>query len=167
MIETITEFVSDPYVLIVILTLMPFLELRASIPYGILVAKLPWWQVFVLAVIVNIALGPVIYFLIDKFLHLMLRIGFVKRIWDRMIVKTQKKIHPKVERYGLVGLGIFIGVPLPGSGVYSGAIGGYLLGFRKRDFYLATVIGVLIAAIVVAAVSIAGGATLQRWFIKT
>jgi uncharacterized membrane protein len=73
-----------------------------------------------------------------------------------MIAKTQKKIHPLVEKYGVWGLSVFIGVPLPGSGVYSGAVGGYLLGFTKREFYLATAIGVLIAAAAVTAVVLTG-----------
>ena len=51
---------------------------------------------------------------------------------------------------------MFIGVPLPGSGVYSGALAAYLLGFRKRDFFLAAVIGVLIAGTIVLLVSLLG-----------
>lgn len=151
------EFFSDhQYVAIVLLTLMPLLELRASIPYGLLVAREPWFVVVAIAVVANIVLGPIIYFLLDKLLHVALRVGLVKRFWDRTIAKTQKKIHPLVEKYGILGLGFFIGVPLPGSGVYSGAFGGYVLGFTKKEFYIATVIGVLIAAAAVTAVVLLG-----------
>ena len=80
-------------------------------------------------------------------------------------VKTQKKLHPKVEKYGVWGLSIFIGIPLPGSGVYSGAMGGYLLGFTKKEFYIATVVGVLIAAAAVTAV-VMSGSTILDIFIK-
>ncbi|MBN1942108.1 MAG: small multi-drug export protein [Phycisphaerae bacterium] len=154
--EFLTRFFSDPYVLIVLLTFAPALELRASIPYGILVAKLPWEVVVPLAVGANILLGPIFFLLLDKCMHLLLRIGVVNRFWNRMILKTQKKIHPLVEKYGVWGLSVFIGVPLPGSGVYSGAIGGYLLGFTKREFYVATVLGVLIAAAAVTGVVLTG-----------
>ncbi len=154
--DALIHFFCDPYVLIILLTFAPALELRASIPYGILVAKLPWEVVVPLAVAANILLGPIFFFLLDTFMHLLLRIRVVNRFWDRMILKTQKKIHPLVEKYGVLGLSIFIGVPLPGSGVYSGAIGGYLLGFTKREFYLATVLGVLIAATAVSAVVLTG-----------
>jgi len=154
-----TEVLCEPYVVIVILTFLPFLELRASIPYGILVAKEPWWLVVLVAVVVNILLGPILYFLLDKLLHLLLRVRPVAWFWQRTIVKTQKKIHPKVEKYGVYGLGLFIGVPLPGSGVYSGAFGGYLLGFSRKEFYVATVLGVLIAAAAVTAVVLTGATT--------
>ena len=160
------EFFSDhQYVAIVLLTLMPFLELRASIPYGLVKTDEPWFVVVALAIVVNIVLGPIVYFLLDKLLHVALRVGFFKRFWDRTIIKTQKKIHPLVEKYGVLGLGLFIGVPLPGSGVYSGAFGGYVLGFTKKEFYIATVVGVLIAAAAVTTVTMLldGGASL---FIK-
>ena len=165
MLEWLSDLFSNPYFLIVLLTLTPFLELRASIPYGILVAKLPWPTVAALAVVINILLGPILYFLLEKLLHLLLRIRLVNRFWDRTIIKTQKKIHPLVEKYGTWGLGFFIGVPLPGSGVYSGAFGGYLLGFTKREFYIATVLGVLIAAAAVTVVVLTGATTFE-FFIK-
>ena len=168
-----TEFFSDvfsnhPYVCIVLLTFVPALELRASIPYGILKANEPWFLVVAVAVVANIVLGPIIFFLLDKFMHLLLRIPLVDRMWNRMIRKTQKKIHPLVEKYGILGLSVFIGIPLPGSGVYSGAVGGYLLGFTKKEFYLSTVIGVLIAATAVTAVTFAlmGGIETFNLFIK-
>ena len=165
-----TEFFSDafsnhPYVCIVLLTFVPALELRASIPFGILVAEKPWFPVLVVAVVANIVLGPIIFFLLDKFIHLLLKISFVDRIWNRMIQKTQKKIHPLVEKYGILGLSVFIGIPLPGSGVYSGAVGGYLLGFTRKEFYLSTVIGVLIAATAVTIVVMTSAEALSL-FIK-
>ena len=51
-------------------------------------------------------------------------------------------------------LAIFIGIPLPGSGVWTGALAAYLLGVRFRDFAIACVIGVLIAAAIVTAVTL-------------
>jgi len=165
MLEWLIETISNPYLLIVILTLMPALELRASIPYGILMAKEPVWLVVLLAVAVNILLGPVVFFLLDKVLHLFLKVRFLDRIWQRVIARTQRKIKPKVDKYGIWGLAVFIGVPLPGSGVYSGAVGGYLLGFTRREFYIATVCGVLIAAAAVTIVCLTGAETFKL-FIK-
>ena len=165
MTEFFSDMFSNPYVLIVLLTFVPALELRASIPYGILMAKEPWFPVVAIAVVANILLGPIVFFLLDKFIHLLLKISFVDRIWTRMIQKTQKKIHPLVEKYGILGLSVFIGIPLPGSGVYSGAVGGDLLGFTKKEFYLSTVIGVLIAATAVTVVVMTGIETFSL-FIK-
>ena len=166
MVDWFIEMLSNPYLVIVFLTFLPFLELRASIPYGILVAEEPWFIVVGIAVVVNILLGPILYFLLNTLLHALLRIKLLNRLWDRMIVRTQKKIHPLVEKYGIAGLGLFIGVPLPGSGVYSGAIGGYLLGFTRKEFYIATVLGVLIAATAVT-IFVWTGSEMFDIFLKT
>ena len=167
MIEFLSDMVSTPYWAIVLLTLVPALELRAAIPYGVYaLGRGQWPVVFALAVVTNIALGPVVYILLDRFLHLVLKIKFCDRLWQRMVVKTQKKIHAKVQKYGVLVLGLFIGVPLPGSGVYSGAAGGYVLGFSHRDFFKATVLGVIIAGVAVLLVTLLGGKMIQRLFIK-
>ena len=70
---------------------------------------------------------------------------FDHKIWP-VLEKTRHKIHPYVERYGELGVAVFIGIPLPGSGVYTGALGAYLLGVDRKKFSVANVIGVLIAA---------------------
>ncbi len=75
---------------------------------------------------------------------------FERKIWP-ILEKTQTKIHPYVEKYGEFGVAVFIGIPLPGSGVYTGAFGSYLLGLDKRKFAIANVIGVVIAAVAVTA----------------
>jgi len=89
-------------------------------------------------------------------MHLFLKIKFIDRIYQKIVTRTQKRVHPYVEKYGLIGLGCFIGVPLPGSGVYSGALGAYLLGYKFKDYLRAAVVGVLIAGIVVTLVSVSG-----------
>jgi uncharacterized membrane protein len=135
---------------------MPFLELRASIPYGILNTDLNWIAVFLICVITNILLAPIVYFLLDKVVHLFFFIKPFKKIYDYYIIKTQKKIHKYVEKYGEIGVALFIAVPLPGSGVYSGALASYILGLSYKDFIKAAVIGVLIAGVIVTAISISG-----------
>ena len=70
------------------------------------------------------------------------------------------------EKYGIIGLALFIGVPLPGSGVYSGALGAYLLGFNFKDYFKAAVLGVLIAATIVTIVSIFGNGLIANLFLK-
>jgi len=167
MFDWLTELFPNPYLLIVILTFTPFLELRASIPYGIIVAEKPWWLVVAVAVVINIILGPIIYWILENLLHLILKIRLVEKLWDRIIVRTQKKVHPLVEKYGTWGLSVFIGIPLPGSGVYSGAFGGYLLGFTKKEFYIATVLGVLIAAAAVTVVVLTGTTTFELFLKKS
>lgn len=156
MIDQILNFVGNPFVILILLTFIPFLELRASIPYGILVLGMDWWVVFLVCIITNIILGPLIYWFLHFFMKYILMIKFIDKIWQKYVEKLQKRISPFIERWGVLGVGLFIGVPLPGSGSYSGAIGSYILGLDFKKFFWANVLGVLIAGIVVTLVSLVG-----------
>ena len=118
----------DIFIDMILITLLPFLELRASIPYGILTLGVEkWWIVFLVCVVVNIILGLIIYFFIEFIMKILIKIPFFGKFWHRHVEKTQKKIHKYVEKYGEWAVAVFIGIPLPGSGVYSGAIASYLI----------------------------------------
>ncbi len=143
-------------VILVLITLIPTLELRASIPFGILKADMPWWGVVVVCVTTNIILGPLVYLFLDKVMVLLLRFGWLNRAYQRTVVRTQRRIQNSVDRYGELGVALFIGIPLPGTGSYSGALGAYLIGLGYRKFIIANVIGVLIAGTIVTAVALSG-----------
>ncbi|OIO63466.1 small multi-drug export protein [Candidatus Woesearchaeota archaeon CG_4_10_14_0_2_um_filter_33_10] len=138
---------------LIFITFLPFLELRASIPYGIDVLKLSWLTVFIVCVIANIILGILIYFMLEKFVKFFLRYKIFSNPYNKVVIKTQKKIQKAVDKYGEWGVALFIGVPLPGSGVYSGALGAYVIGLDFKKFIIADIIGVLIAGIIVTIIS--------------
>lgn len=146
----------EEIIFIILLTLLPFLELRASIPYGVFETDLPLTIIFLVAVLVNVLLAPVLYLFLNKVVHIFLRIKIIDRCWQRVVLRAQRKVHPYVEKYGVLGLAIFIGIPLPGSGVYTGALGAYLLGFSYKEFLRAAVLGVLIAGVLVTIISVSG-----------
>ena len=99
------------------------------------------------------------------FVDIVIKIPFIGRIYDKIVVRTQKRIHEKVEKYGEWGLALFIGVPLPGSGVYTGALAAFLLGISTRKFLIAAVLGVLIAGTAVLIVTLTGVESFQ-FFLK-
>jgi len=135
------------------ITFLPFLVLRASIPYGINVLKMPWPTVFIVCVIANIILGIIIYFMLDKFVHFFLRYKIFSVPYKKIVLRTQKKIQKSVDKYGELGVALFIGVPWPGTGVYSGALGAYVIGLKLKKFIIADIIGVLIAGAIVTIIS--------------
>lgn len=139
---------------IILLTLIPTLELRASIPFGILVARLPVLEVFAIAVVVNILLGLALFLLLDSLVKFFTRFQLINDIYSKIVSRTQRKVEPYVERFGTIGIALFIGIPLPGSGVWTGALAAYLLGLKFRKFALANIAGVLIAGVIVTALSL-------------
>ena len=134
-----------------------FLELRASIPYGINIAHMNWLLVFIIVVIINIFLGLAVYIILDKFIHLFLVFRPIDKLYQKYVEKTQHKIQKYVDKYGEIGVALFIAIPLPGSGVYSGALGSYIIGLGFKKFIISCIIGVLIAGTVVTIISLAGG----------
>lgn len=153
--------------LVALLTLIPFLELRLSIPIGIYSKSvdlpfgysiqgfgLPLFPVFFVALFTNILLGPVIYFLLNKTVNFFLQFDWINRIYAVLVGRVQKKSRRYVERFGEIGLALFIAVPLPGSGTYSGALAAHFFGLNYKKFVIANTIGVTIAALVVSLASI-------------
>lgn len=141
---------------VIALTLIPTLELRASIPYALLVAKWSPWTAAVVGILINTALAPFVWVFVDKVMYLFLRVGFIDRLYQRYAEKKRVKLQGMVDDYGVFGLALFIGVPFPGTGVYSGALAAYLLDFRFRDYMLASFLGCLLAGSAVTAIVASG-----------
>ncbi|MFO7871580.1 MAG: small multi-drug export protein [Kiritimatiellia bacterium] len=167
-----------------VITLIPALELRASIPCGILPVPIPFtgitvnehlsWPVVVLVcTAVNILLGWVVFGVLGPVFTFVRKWEWFDRgIWPKL-ERTRHRIHPYIEKYGELGVALFIGIPLPGSGVYTGAFGAYLLGVGKKKFAVANVIGVLLAAAAVTAVcllvlygTVGEESWLAKWFLS-
>ena len=77
-----------PTLSIILITLLPVTELRASIPYGILALNFPWYYVFIIAVITNIILGLVLYLIIGKIIWLFTKIKWVDRLYNKYVEKN-------------------------------------------------------------------------------
>lgn len=143
-------------VILFLITLVPGLELRASIPVGIfggewVSAALPWPLVASICIIANILIGWGVFFLLNPMLNLVRRIPFCERLVVRYLERARKKLKPQIDKYGFWGLAIFIGIPLPLTGAYTGAAGAFTLGMDSKQFMLANVVGVIIAGIIVTA----------------
>lgn len=147
--------------ILIFLTLTPLLELRASIPFGIFKTEMHWSLVFLISTTTNILLGIGLYRMLDVIIRAATQFKFIKKPYEAYVRKNQQKIKTYLDRYGVLGIAVFIGIPLPGSGVYSAAIGAYALGMTFKRFIAATIIGVLIAGIIVTIVSLSGVAALD------
>ena len=142
---------------LILITCVPGVELRGSIPYGMIVDKQMWWLwVAAFCTVANIGVGFAVFYLIEYIMKAMQLIPWVHRFWMKHVERTQKKIHASVEKYGEWGLAVFIGIPLPGTGAYSGALAAYLLGMSHKRFAIANIAGVLMAGVIVTALCFFG-----------
>jgi len=139
---------------IVLITLTPLLESRASIPYGILVLDVHWIFVFLVAALSNIFLAYMTYTFLDKFIEFAIRFKMLKTFYTKHALKVQNKIKTYVEKYGEFGVAVFIGIPIPGSGVCSAALGSHVLGMGINKFMKAAIAGVLISATIITSITV-------------
>jgi uncharacterized membrane protein len=149
----------------VAITFLPALELRASIPYGIFGTDFHWSSVFIICVVANFIVGIVIFIFLEWIIKLICLIKPIESLWKRYIDRTQKRISKGVEKYGEWAVAVFIGIPLPGSGVYTGAVASFLIGLNLKKFIVANLIGVIIAGVLVTLICLTGSG-LSNIFIK-
>jgi len=142
------DFLQNPWLYVLLVTVMPWIELRGGIPVGVALGLNPL-LLLVVAVAANVAVIYPAFIFLDWFFHLMGRIPFMGRI----IKKTQTKAKPYVERYGMAGLMVFVAVPLPGTGAYSGALAAHILGMKNRRAFVAIAFGVAVAGVAVLLIS--------------
>ncbi|MFH0860121.1 MAG: small multi-drug export protein [Candidatus Altiarchaeota archaeon] len=135
---------------IFLISMLPWIELRGGIPYGILKAGFDPLLVAVIAILANAAIIYPAFVFLDWFFDMMKTIPLM----SNMIRKTQDKAKPYVDRYGLVGLGAFVAVPLPGTGAYAGALAAHILGMKNKKALVSIAAGVATAGVVVTVITV-------------
>ena len=144
---------------IILISASPFVELRGAIPFGI-ANGMGAAKVFFLAILGNtIPIVPLLVLLkwsVNK-LEKMKGVGKILHWWFQKVEKRSKI----VETYGFWGLVLFVAIPLPGSGVWSGSVAATLLEFKFARAFLAIFLGMLIAATLVTFASLG---IIKLWF---
>ncbi len=127
------------------LTFVPWIELRGSIPLGIALGLHPL-AAMAIAVAANCAIIVPGYYALELFYDRWFsRFAPVRRA----VVRVRARGVGFVERYELLGLALFVAVPLPGTGAYSGTLLAWLLGMNRPRAWVAIAVGVTLAGAVV------------------
>lgn len=135
---------------VILTTMLPIAELRGGIPLGIALGLDPL-TVIVTAFVVNcLIFFPIFIALALLYEGVLNRIGFCRSVINR----AHKRARPYLDRYGILGLAVFIGIPLPITGVWTGTIIAWLLGLNWKKSFLSICLGVLISTIIVSVISL-------------
>ncbi len=127
-----------------ILAMLPISELRGAIPYGVC-NKIPYLKVLLLSVVGNLLPVIPLYFLLDSIMDFFNRFKTGKRFSRWLITYTLQK-SKLIEVYEMIGLIIFIGIPLPMTGAWTGTLASVLLKLRFRYYLIGVIGGVFLAA---------------------
>lgn len=86
---------------------------------------------------------------------------FLGRLYTRYVLNLRKRAKPYVDRYGILALSVFVAVPIPATGVWSGAVIAYLFGFDKAKAFIALSIGGLMSIAITSMVAMIFGIVLD------
>lgn len=144
-----------PELIVVIISMIPVVELRGSIPVAILLFNIPWLEAAVLSIIGNMIPVPFLLLLIDWFFGLISKVKPGRKFTEWLFTRTRRK-GKSIEKYEEIGLVVFVGIPLPGTGGWTGALAANIFGLRFWRSMLFIFLGVIMAAIIVTALSLMG-----------
>jgi len=171
----------ETYLKTAILSLLPISELRGGIPYAML-NNIPWYIAWPFAAAANALVAPLCWLFLSTLHRLFygaaingadtsntqtIQGGFVwyRYIFDRFVESARKKLHGGIEKWGALGVALFVAIPLPITGAWTGTLGAWVLGLPKRKTLPAVILGVIIAGAIVTTVMLLGLSAFQI-FIK-
>lgn len=152
--QTIVEALDGkiaPELIAFIVSLLPILELRG----GLVAAKImdiEFWKAFVICYIGNMIPIPFILLFIRKIFNFLKRFKRFEKIIDKLEARSIRKAD-KVRKYRLWGLFLFVAIPLPGTGAWTGALVADIFDIRIKHSMPVIAVGVLMAGIIMSALS--------------
>lgn len=145
------SLISIPFIkeiIVFVISMCPILELRGGLIAASLFDMNPWIS-YIICIIGNILPIPFILWLINKILNWMRnnkskKINAIAKWLDKKVDKHKGQI----EKYGYLGLVLFVGIPLPGTGAWTGCLIASVLEMDKKKSLLAAITGVFIASVI-------------------
>ena len=166
MLDTVIEFLkSIPEIWVLLISMVPFIELRGAIPVGAALG-LPFYFNFPLAVLGNMLPVPFILLLMPKILDFLAKFKFfepfvewMKKKADKHRTKvigdsegsledSEKLPKMKMTKGVFIALMLFVGIPLPGTGAWCGSLIASLFNVDKKYSFLAVLLGVILSGII-------------------
>ena len=156
--ESLVQFITNSLLNIVskeaivfIISLMPLLELRGGLIAASLL-KVPYLKAAIIVIIGNVLPIPFVLFLIERILDIMEKWNLTKS-FALYLRKKAEKNKPKIDKYGFLGLTLFVGIPLPGTGAWTGSLVAALFHMNYKKSLLSILLGIVLAFIIMSIVS--------------
>ena len=133
---------------VLICSMIPIIELRGAIPLGAWL-EMPWWQNYMLSVLGNMIPVPFILLFINRFIGWMSRskVKFFNKVGTWLTNKAEKN-REKIEKYSFWGVCLFVAVPLPITGAWTGSLAAATIGMKGWKAFLSCLLGVMIAGVI-------------------
>lgn len=134
------------------LAMLPVTELRGSIPWAITLGDMSWHQAYISSVLGNFVPALPLLVFMEQIVRIASRYTFTRKIVDFFLRRTRKRAKA-VEKYGYLGLALFVGIPLPVTGMWTGALAAFMFGIPIRRALAGIALGLLMSATIVTSIT--------------
>ena len=149
----------------VFLSLLPISELRGGIPFAYF-NGISLFLAAPLCILTNAMVAPIAYTFLATFHKIIYSYWqWYASFFDRFVAKAQSRVYPKVSKYGYWGILLFVAIPLPITGAWTGTLGSWIMGLDKRKTMMAVFGGVIVSGLIVTSL-VALGVGIDSVFIK-
>lgn len=138
-------------VIVFLISMMPLLELRGGLIAAALL-NLEFLPGYLISIIGNVIPIPLVLLFLDKIFDLLRKWNFTKKLVDKLEKKILSK-KSQIDKYGYWGLLLFVGIPLPGTGAWTGSALAVLLHLDKKKSFIYIMLGVILASIIMSILS--------------
>ena len=145
----------NKYLYVFVISMVPLIELRGAIPIGV-ASGLPLWSTYIVAIIGNMLPVPFIFFFARKVLEWGADKPVIGKFFSWCLNKGHKggeKLKAKAGRGLFWALLLFVGIPVPGTGAWTGTLAASLLDMDFKQSVAACMLGVLLAGVIMGTVS--------------
>jgi uncharacterized membrane protein len=117
---------------------------------------IPWYFAYPYAAALNSLVAPVCWVFLSTLHRLFLKMAWYEKVFTRFVERARDKLRGGVEKWGWLGVAVFVAIPLPVTGAWTGTLGAWVLGLPKGKTLAAVILGVFAAGAIVTAVMLLG-----------
>ncbi len=149
-----------PFLSTFIVSLLPGVEPRYGLVVGVVLFNLPLWKALLASTIAALLLSVAVPAAVETAFNALARAarrleaaGRIHGLLSRLAERSARRAQASIEKYSLAGLVIFVAIPLPLTGIYTGALAAYILGLRGPGVYLALAAGGIASILITGALT--------------
>ncbi len=137
----------------IVFAMLHISELRGAIPYSVTIVKMPWQEAYVISVIENFIPVILILYWFGPVSEYLRRFTVFDRFFDWLFARTRRK-GKMIQRFEVLGLILFVAIPLPVTGAWTGSVAAFIFDIKKRVALPAILAGIMIAGVIVTLASL-------------
>lgn len=146
-----------------LMSMIPVTELRAAVPIGLEVYDLSVWKVWLFAVLGNM-LPTIFILLLMPYLHdWFLKQPFIGNVLKKKLSDAERLFAGKHAKYGALALVLFVGIPLPFTGAWTGSLASFIFKIEFKKAFPMIFVGVCIAATIMTIITLFAGGALRAF----